>query len=77
MWYTHGMKSIGELRRLAKLSQRELAEKIGSSSTSVANWEQGIYDPSARQLLKLAAVFGVDPREIVLPKEGTDGDLDR
>lgn len=63
-----GMETIATLRRQAELSQRELAEKVGVKSVStVAGWEQGNHEPTARQLISLARLFGVNCTEIILP----------
>jgi transcriptional regulator with XRE-family HTH domain len=76
-WYDVDMKQkIADLRRQHKWSQRELAERLGVSTSHVTNWEQELNDPSARYLIALARVFDVDPREIVLPlaeKRGPGG----
>lgn len=62
------MDTIAAWRKRQGLTQQALAEMIGSSVTSVANWEQGRYDPSAVMLLRLAdALGGIDPRLIALP----------
>lgn len=61
------MDEIWVLRRRAGWTQAELAEKLGVGSATVANWERSRAEPSARQWLHLARLFGVDPRSIVLP----------
>jgi transcriptional regulator with XRE-family HTH domain len=66
---------IWALRRRAGMTQQELADKLGVGPATIANWERSRSDPSAYQLIRLAKVFAVDPREIVLPlaeKRGTD-----
>lgn len=45
---------IKELRQKCGLSQRELAAKLGISRKIVADWEQGIQEPSARRYIQLA-----------------------
>ncbi|MGK7910198.1 MAG: helix-turn-helix domain-containing protein [Synechococcus sp.] len=35
------MSRIGELRKEANLTQRELAEAVGVTEVSIRNWEQG------------------------------------
>lgn len=63
------MKTIVTLRREAGMTQLELAVKLETSVTSVASWEQGKYDPSARQLRRMAALFGVRCEDIDLPSD--------
>ncbi|MBR2970853.1 MAG: helix-turn-helix transcriptional regulator [Clostridia bacterium] len=51
------MLKIQELRNLAGLTQRELAEKIGVKNYTVANWEQNRTEPSIKDLTDLADFF--------------------
>ncbi len=71
-------EEIWVLRRRAGLTQEQLAAKLGIGPATVANWERSRAEPSARQWMALAAVFGVDPREMLLPfdakKRSGDGD---
>jgi len=59
------MKTIGErireLRRDAKLTQDQLAERIGANRVTVANYELGKYVPSIDALERLADALGVSP----------------
>lgn len=50
---------IGELRRENNLSQRSLANKIGTSQANLSRWEQGLIEPSIMECWKLADFFGV------------------
>lgn len=47
---------IRRVRRLAKLSQRELARDLGVSQSAVAKWETGRTTPSARMLVRILDV---------------------
>jgi transcriptional regulator with XRE-family HTH domain len=49
----------------------ELAERAGISSRTIQSWEQGVADPAATSLLKLAAVLGVSADEFAAPAAGT------
>ncbi len=51
------MLRIQELRTAARLTQRELAEKIGVKNYTVANWEQNRTEPSIKDLTDLANYF--------------------
>lgn len=44
---------IRRVRRLVKLSQRDLAERLGVSQSAVAKWETGRTSPSARMLARV------------------------
>lgn len=49
-------EEIRDFRKKIKLTQKELALKLGVTSQTVANWEQGISKPSRlarRQLERL------------------------
>ena len=50
---------LSEVRTLAKLSQSELAGKLGVSASLVSHWEKGTRTPSESQLLELARAMGV------------------
>ena len=50
---------IAELRKSFGLSQRKLAEKIGTSQANLSRWEQGLNEPSIMECWRLAEHFGV------------------
>jgi len=50
---------IGEIRTQHKLSQSELAKKLGITRSSVNAWEMGISIPSVQYLVELAKTFKV------------------
>ena len=47
---------IRRVRRMAKLSQRELAHELGVSQSAVAKWETGRTTPSARMMTRILDV---------------------
>src|SRR5262245_3921336 len=49
---------IRQARKSEKLSQSQLAAKIGAHVTSVSDWERGQNAPSARHLLSIAQATG-------------------
>lgn len=51
--------NIAELRKIAKLSQRQLAKIIGTSQANLSRWEQGLNEPSVVECWRLADFFGV------------------
>jgi transcriptional regulator with XRE-family HTH domain len=43
------------------LKQREVAQRLGFSGICrISRWESGLAEPSARNLLKLALIYGVE-----------------
>ena len=61
---------VMDARTHAKLSQAELAERMGTSQSAIARLESGRFKPSTRTLEKLAAATGMRLR-IVLEPIGT------
>lgn len=72
--------NIVELRKEAKLTQVELAEKLNYTDKAVSKWERGESIPELLTLKKIAEIFGVtidyltsekprdEKKEFVLPK---------
>ena len=59
MSYNFKNNKIAELRKMQNLSQRQLAEGIGTSQANVSRWEQGLNEPSIMECWKLADFFDV------------------
>ena len=59
MEYDFKNNKIAELRKTCNLSQRQLAEKIGTSQANLSRWEQGLNEPSIIECWKLADFFDV------------------
>jgi transcriptional regulator with XRE-family HTH domain len=59
----YGLMRIGEKirarRDLARLSQEELAERVGVAQSTLGRWEAGTGEPKLRQALALARALGV------------------
>ena len=53
------------LRRMANMTQLELAERINYSDKSVSKWEQGNGIPDVRILVQLADLFNVSVDDLV------------
>lgn len=49
---------IKELRTERKISQKKLAEAIGVDKRAIIFWEQGVNEPKASYIKKLAEYFG-------------------
>lgn len=50
---------IAMLRKQHGTSQKELADRLGISASTIGMYEQGRREPSADRLVEMAAVFGV------------------
>lgn len=57
-----------ELRKNSKLSQEQLAEKLGVSRQAVSKWERGEASPDTDNLIALADVYDVSIDEILTGK---------
>lgn len=70
-------ENITRLRKMANMTQLELAERINYSDKSVSKWEQGNGIPDVRILVQLSELFGVSlddlvkkhEKETVMPKK--------
>ena len=52
-------KRIKELREEIKITQKQLANLVGKSTTAVASWEQGLSEPCVSDLRLLCSIFEV------------------
>ncbi len=52
-------KKLKELRRENHLTQKQLADLLDKSRTGIANWEQGLAEPSLNDIRKLCKIFDV------------------
>lgn len=52
-------KRLCYVRKLKKLSQRELGENLGVSQALIANWENGYQNISLKMLVKVSCFFKV------------------
>ncbi|PWA08623.1 XRE family transcriptional regulator [Pueribacillus theae] len=60
------MITIAELRaKHGKMSQKELAEKIGTSQTTISSWEKDISVISAPHLKRLCVFFNVSADDLL------------
>ena len=60
-------RNIKSLREQAKLTQSQLAEKIGLAEKYLSALERGANWGSFATLISLANAFGVEPYELLLP----------
>ncbi|WP_079528027.1 helix-turn-helix transcriptional regulator [Halobacillus hunanensis] len=64
--------NVYEYRVLAKMSQLELAKKIGVSKQTIFVMEKGNYVPSLRLAFRIADFFEVDVNDIFTYVKGND-----
>ena len=50
---------IKKLRKNKGVTQKELAERLGISEQAVSKWEKNLSNPSTKNLLEIAKIFGV------------------
>lgn len=58
-------RNLVAYRKMAKLTQAELAEKINYSDKSVSKWESGNGVPDVYTLLQIARIYGITLNELV------------
>lgn len=66
-------KNLQTLRKINKISQETLAEKIGVSRQTVAKWENGESTPDIASCEKLAAVYDVSIDDLIHYDERKNG----
>ncbi|MCK4554452.1 DUF4065 domain-containing protein [Candidatus Parcubacteria bacterium] len=66
-------KKIKEIRESFGLSQAELAKKMGFSRTTITHIEAGKRDLGTLELIKLAAIFNIDPGYFFRDEEPAKG----
>ena len=62
-------KKIYELRKLNKMSQEQLAERLNVSRQSVSKWEAGESLPDIDRLPELSRIFHVTTDYLLMPEE--------
>lgn len=66
---------IKEQREKNKLSQKELAAKVGISMPALSNYEKGIKTPSVDNLIKLSVELNTTPNELLQDYINLDDEL--
>ncbi len=62
---------VYEFRVLARMSQQELAEKVGVSKQTIFVMEKGNYVPTLMLAFRIAAFFNVDVNDIFTYEKGS------
>lgn len=61
---------ISEYRKRNDLTQAELSELLGVSTSCVAQWENGTRTPNIRKLQELAKLFGCTVDDLIVENDG-------
>ena len=73
------METIGEriaaARKNAKLTQEELAQKVGLGKTTILNFEKNLTNANCVQMLKISEVLRVDIGYLVTGAAGRKNDV--
>ena len=62
----YSKNNIDFFRRRAKMTQGELAEKLGLSRQTISSYENGVSQPSFPVMIKLTEVLGVGLDDLFL-----------
>ena len=62
-------ENISTKRKELKLSQEYVADQLGVSRQAVSKWETGQSEPTAKNLVELAALFGISLSELAEPEK--------
>lgn len=57
--------NIKHIRKVNRLTQKEMADKLGKAPTTIAGWEQGVRTPIVRDAFTICRVFGVEIEELL------------
>ena len=66
------VQEIKRLRLLNKITQKEFAEKVGVTWSTVARWETGEVAPDVEYLPKFAEILGVSEQDLLNPSSDTE-----
>jgi transcriptional regulator with XRE-family HTH domain len=69
---THGNDLVREARKRAGLSQRELAEKAGTTQSAIARLESGRTRPAFDDVLRLVRLCGFDLDIMLVEQDDSD-----
>ena len=67
-----GARIGAAVRERRRVSQAQLAERLGVSKMAVSHWERGQQVPSVARLIELCAALECTPNDLLMP----DGESD-
>ena len=56
---------IADRRKTAKLTQLQLAEKLGITDKAISKWERGLTMPDTSIMLELCDILGISVNELL------------
>lgn len=56
---------LTEQRKRAKLTQQQVADRMGCANTRISNWEKGIREMNAKDLVQYCEIINADMDELV------------
>jgi transcriptional regulator with XRE-family HTH domain len=62
-------RSLKELRDDAYLTQKEVADQLSVTVSTISNWERGVKRPQVRSIRRLAELYKVSPKDIDMAVE--------
>ena len=62
-------KKIYQLRKLAGMTQEQLAEKLNISRQTLSKWENGTSVPDVKSVVRLSVLFHTSLEELLLEEE--------
>lgn len=66
------MTKIEKFRKEAKITQAELAVRLGVTQSAISQWESGTTLPEVGKLVKMSQLFGCTVDDLLV-KEGRNG----
>lgn len=67
--------NIRYLRKIHKLTQKEMGKKLNKSSTAIAGWEQGVRTPIVKDTMEICKAFNVDFNDLIYTDLSANPDL--
>ena len=56
---------ILETRKTAKMSQTDVANRLGKTQPTISGWENGEYQPDLKDILGMCNLFDVSPNQLL------------
>ena len=70
--YTLGNDLVREARKRARLTQRELAERAGTTQSAIARLENGRTSPTFENVIRLLRLCGMDLDIMLVERDDSD-----